>query len=495
MFDLPTYREPVDKAVSVEDLKAVAWRTTDPQVLLGLAFLARVGSPVRQEISEMAVKARTEYAPLVAVLAIAMDAIDEQSIGELIRRDPDNALGYYLQGKLLYDSDRDIEALEEFRKAAHCSELRLYESVTGDALFKALDALKLQGRDRLCALGWMASRSSNFTSVGLQPLQHALSELARSGDTARREDISDLLLVLAGHLFATNFVARQFAQWTLLSAFGLKAEIASDNPQKKHGYEAAAQALASTFDGWPGIDDRLKTLNSVQFLPDRIHRAFAMTDPSKRRMHGYMNVNPPKDDRTAFERAIENAATAAAALIEVVLTDPDGIVGAYLRGLPPRRQDTGGRWLPQHTFVERLMEKRPDVFKVAAANEDAMNALWKAGENDPERSNMARMLDTGWAVLRYAYEHDQSFPDGIDVLFEKEYLKPPFEAKSLVTGRPYIYVAAGEKQPAKSSDAAQVVLLYDDNECQGWYQCISAAGVGTSIRVDELKKRLKKRDK
>src|SRR5439155_12609263 len=97
IFDLPPYRESVDKIVSTENLKAVASRTTDPQVLLGLAFLDRVGSPVRQEISEMAVNAKPEYATIVAVLAITLDAIDEQSIAELIRRDPDNALGYYLQ--------------------------------------------------------------------------------------------------------------------------------------------------------------------------------------------------------------------------------------------------------------------------------------------------------------------------------------------------------------------------------------------------------------
>lgn len=96
MFDLPVYRESVDKAVSADNLKAVASSTTDPHVLLGLAFLARTGNPVRQEISEMAVKAEPEYAPIVAVLAIGMDGIYEKSIGELIQRDPDNALGHYL---------------------------------------------------------------------------------------------------------------------------------------------------------------------------------------------------------------------------------------------------------------------------------------------------------------------------------------------------------------------------------------------------------------
>src|SRR5438876_2237464 len=169
MFAQPTFRESLDKAVCGENLKAVATNTTDPEVLLGLAFLAQTGDRIRPEISKLAVEARPDYGPIVTVLAITMDGIDEQSIGKLIQRDPDNALGYYLRGTLLHQSDEEEEALVAFRKAAHCSELRLYESATGPALFKAIDTLNLKSHDRLCALSWMASRSSNFSSAGLQP--------------------------------------------------------------------------------------------------------------------------------------------------------------------------------------------------------------------------------------------------------------------------------------------------------------------------------------
>ena len=144
-------------------------------------------------------------AQAVAVLAITMDGIEEQSIGKLIKRDPDNALGYYLQGTLLHQADKQTEAIEAFRKAAHCSELRLYESNTGPALFKSLDALNLTGRDRLCALSWMAARSSDFCSAALQPVKQALCEVARRSAPNQREEISELLLILAGHLYATNF--------------------------------------------------------------------------------------------------------------------------------------------------------------------------------------------------------------------------------------------------------------------------------------------------
>jgi hypothetical protein len=135
----PTFRESVDKAVSAENLQAAAAQATDPQVLLGLAFLAPIEGAVRRNLSEMALKARPDYDPILAVIAITMDGPDEMSVAELIKRDPDNALGYYVQGSLLHGADRETDALASFRKAAVCPELRLYDPATGEGLFKALD--------------------------------------------------------------------------------------------------------------------------------------------------------------------------------------------------------------------------------------------------------------------------------------------------------------------------------------------------------------------
>src|SRR5438876_191564 len=170
MPSLSSYRESVDQVASADNLKAVAATTSDPEVLLGLSFLAKAGDPVRKELAEMAARTRNEYTPIAAVLSLIMDRIDDESVGELVRRDPDNALGHYLQGTLLHVSNRESEALAAFRKAAACSELRLYDSTTGEALFKALDALELKGLDRLCALSWTVSRWTNFSSAGIQPI-------------------------------------------------------------------------------------------------------------------------------------------------------------------------------------------------------------------------------------------------------------------------------------------------------------------------------------
>jgi len=138
MPSLPTYRESVDKVASAENLKAVASATSDPEILLGLSFLAKAGDPVRKELAEMAVRTRNEYTPIVAVLSLIMDRINEESVGELVQRDPDNALGHYLQGTLLHVSNRESEALSAFGTAAACSELRMYDSTTGEALSRHL---------------------------------------------------------------------------------------------------------------------------------------------------------------------------------------------------------------------------------------------------------------------------------------------------------------------------------------------------------------------
>lgn len=497
MHDLLTFLETVDHAVAAGNLKALAAKTTDPDVLLGLAALARTGSPVRLELVEACVKAKPEYAPLGVVLAVTLDGADEKSVSELVWRDPDNALGHYLQGCLFYQGGKESEALEAFRKAAHCSELGFYEPTTGAALFRALDALNLQGRERLCALSWMETRLSNFRSICVQPISWALSELARSAATAVREEISDLLLVLAGHLFATNFQNRWYGERALTAAFGLKSEIAAGESQAKaYGYAAALQALGNAACYWPGLDEepKAKPLQLAQFLPSRIHRAFAMIDPSKRKWLGELKMNPPERDKPAFESAIGKLVQAAEALLAIALTDPDGFLGPYLRGIPPSRKQQDRPSVPWCTPVGELLQKKPEIFRAAAVCEEASLAVWKAGQNDPDHLNMRRLMEIGLELHRYAGDHNQTFPENINALFDQGYLKPPLEAKSVLTGRPYIFAAVGEKRPTKQSDCFKLVLLYDDQANQyGCHPCVFASGVGGTIRGDDLKAQLGKR--
>jgi tetratricopeptide (TPR) repeat protein len=495
-YPLHTYREAVDKAIAEESLRATAAKTTDSEVWLGLAYLAQVGSPVRGELLDKAVKAKPEYAPIAGVLAIAMDGSDEKSVDELIRRDLDNALGYYLQAELLYQQRKATEALAAFRKAAACPELRLYENTTAAALFKALDALNLAGRDRLCTASWMATRSSNFKIICLQPLYRSLRELAGSADLGTRKAISELLLVLGGQLYATDFENRTFAQRAVMDAFQLKAEIAhAEKSPTVNGYVAVVQALVSVQLSWPGIEDRKQTpLELAQFVEGRISRAFAMVDPAKRNGAYLVELRArvPDSDKARFDQAKANAVKAAGALIDAALVNPDEVIGAYLKGLPPTSTNRPRPWVSQITYVERLMMERPEVFRAAAANEEAMRALSDAGRSDPVERNMSRLMEIGLGILEYASDHSNTCPPTVSVLFEKEkYLKASQEAKSVLTSKPYVYVAGGKRVPELSRDRGRFILLYDDTATPGGnYQCVMGDSHGESMSLAELKQQL-----
>ncbi len=271
-----------------------------------------------------------------------------------------------------------------------------------------------------------------------------------------------------------------------------------------NGYAAAFHALTSRRMSWPGIEDlekqpKPKPLDSAMFLPDRICRAFAAADPEimNAGVLGETNLHPPESDRAAFEQAKADATRAARKLIEVALSDPDGILGPYLNGLPRAEGEPGSRpWSQFSTPVEGLMLKRPDVFRAAIENEQAMQAVWDAGQNDPWQKNIRNMMEIAQALFHYSSEHEGAFPDSLEALLEPGHRKQLPEAKSLLTGRPYVYVAAGEKCPSKFSDRASFILLYDDEAKAGAYcACVFGTGGGGAFPVSELKEQLRRRSK
>ncbi|MCI0748440.1 MAG: hypothetical protein L0Y58_23790, partial [Verrucomicrobia subdivision 3 bacterium] len=479
--------------------------TTDPRSLLGLACLARAGSPVRREIADVAVRLNPEYRPVVSVLTVTMDGIDERAVGELIRQDPDNALGHYLRAMLCYAADRDSESREAYRRAAHCSELRLFEPVTGAAILKAVDALDLGPRDRLCALSWMACRSASFTARVMQWLSAPLGEFARDAARGVRQEISGLLVSLAGHLFATNYYNRWAAKQALEHAmFGLNVTAPDAGMFQTMIGDSSARSLIGTMARWPhvkaGIDHehKINALRLAQGLPDWIRHAFRLAAPSSDASEAGESTHGLSDfSKARLQKLRQNAAAAANALIDVALTDIDGILGPYLRGIPLERSSANGRQIvPEETPVERLMRERPDVFSAAAGVQAAMAALGDVGASDPSQRNISRMMEIHQAMVSYAATHDDTYPSSIDVLFDSGYLKAPLKPRSVVTGKPYVYVAAGEKVPRKLKDKTDYVVLFDDAPDRwGYCQCVFASWIGGAMRVEDLRSHLQKRAK
>ena len=407
-YPFPSLNEVVEKAVAPTNLRAVAARTTDPEVWLGLSFLAQPGDPVRPELSEKAVEARPELGPVATVLANAMDGVDKQSIAELIHRDPDNALGYYLLGNELSKPGAEKETLEAFRKGAACPELRLYGGAVSNVLFKALDALDLKGRDRLCASSWMATRWANFEIGNLQSQGNVLGRTAQDADIGTQKEISDLMVAVAGHLIGSDFQNRIFGERVLVGAFHFKASIAAtEKSAAMNSYASVVQSLLST------CPQRKDPLALAQFLPGRIWRAYTVVDPELARANlTEMRGKTPGAD-PAFDKAYQNWARASKALIDEALPDQDEIIGAYFCGPLPPRTNTSGPWASSGTCVEKLVNRKPGLFKAAVVNEDAMEAMRKAdnsavaGAKDPvtaakdECINNLRQIDGAkqtWAL-------------------------------------------------------------------------------------------------
>src|SRR5262249_44742604 len=162
----------------------------------------------------------------------------------------------------------------------------------------------------------------NFSAFGFQPTYWAISELAKTADMATRAELAEILLTLAGHLFATNFFNRFFAQRAVEAAFTLKAElVAKDNPSKRQGYAAAVYGLTTPLLSVPGLKEwsERTPLQLAQHLPEDIHRAFAAVDRKllDAGMMGEGNLNPPESERAAFEAAREKVGQTANRLLDL----------------------------------------------------------------------------------------------------------------------------------------------------------------------------------
>jgi hypothetical protein len=155
-----------------------------------------------------------------------------------------------------------------------------------------------------------------------------------------------------------------------------------------------------------------------------------------------------------------------------------------------------GQWATRFTYPEKLMISRPDLVRAVSAYRQAMDGLNEAKKNDLRNRNLERIMDIGKAIITYQSDHNDKLPDNIDVLWEKKYLEPPIEAKSLLSGRPFVYAAAGEKEPDKMSELANFILIYDDQPFEeSHYRVLTADGGCKYWSADKLKEQLLKQGK
>jgi hypothetical protein len=232
--------------------------------------------------------------------------------------------------------------------------------------------------------------------------------------------------------------------------------------------------LVSTVIGVPGSQE---ARDAATFLPSRVYYAL-MAETRE-----VQNIDP---------KELETGK----ALVELAAADPDRIVGAYLKGLPPDTRKEKTPWRSQYTYVEILMSKSPQVFAAATAYEQATRSAQRAhAQQSPAAQNMSRMMQLGLELQVYASNHDQTILASIEELIEKKAIDPKTPTTSLLSGRPYIFAAKGEKFPEKQRERGRFIILYDDQETDGKYDCILADGHGERIPVAKVKEQLKARGK
>jgi hypothetical protein len=481
VYVLPIPVASVDKALAPDALKASADQTDDPDVLLGLLYLCRDVDAGFTAIAEKLAKAKPDDAPAAAVVRAIVANADEASVTDLIARDGENALGHYLRAHARDLADHDKDARAAYQRATQCREMRLYEATTSAALFKALTALKLEGRDRLCALSWVATRASNFGIEHMQGVKNDLAEIAHKAAADQRDAMSDLSLVLAGHLYATNPDYRRFGDRALESAFRVKAELAAEqNSPKMNGYAAVTQALVSTMILTP---TEQQTRDAGWFFPSRVYFAFSRANPAP--------GTAPLPNGPEFDAERQ----AGEALLKAAGADPDKTVGAYLKGLMPSKHAAKSPWLYRWSYVDELSQGSPELFAVATEYEKALQAAQQAQHNDPASKNMTQMMGVGQEAVAHAFGHGNAFADSLQTLIDKKAIDATTPTKSLLSGRPYVFAAAGEKLPEKQKDRDRFIVLYDDQPVGDNYQCVMADGHGEYVPVAKVKEQLKARGK
>jgi hypothetical protein len=245
-----------------------------------------------------------------------------------------------------------------------------------------------------------------------------------------------------------------------------------------NGYAAVTQALVSTMITTPAQQEARE---AIQFLPSRVYGAFFLKNPRA----GTPAIKGPESDAEL---------KAAEPLLNATAADPDKTVGAYLKGLVPSKRLEKTPWVFRWSYVDDLMSDSPQLFAVATEYEKAMQAAQQARHNDQPSKNMSQMMDVGLEAISYAYKHENTFPDSLQALVDKKALDAK-TSKSMLSGRPYVFVAAGAKLPDKGKDRGGFIVLYDDQPVGENYQCVLADGHGEHIPVEKVKEQLKARGK
>ena len=468
----------VNAALADENVAAVAQKTNDGDTLVGLMWLAsksETREAIRARIAEVA---PTLTAQAASILCEETDNLTEESVAAFLKADPKNAAAHCLNAYLLYKAGKNAEALAEFQRASAVELFRTYEASVRKSSLPALDALGLKGETRLRAefrlmvLGLFRPEHGSYAKTWLT-LAKYIRDTTTTMPAVQHNELAEQVLAF-GDRAGLRTLAREMEQLTPRGAImGISYEMKSQSAASKDLARAYASTAASTSArGQEGEDWTLVFLEALELsLSEEINKDLNATE---------LDLSPK--DRARVDEAVGKLRAAAGAFVKAVVANDDVVVRDVL---------TGDKFAVGYN-VGKLYPDIYDGAKAVGEQHEAVRALLKESSKPVQNKGQMKLVALG--ALMYALDYKNVLPADAAVLVRQGYIKDPKVLNSPLSGRPYLYAAAG--LDLNGRDAAGVVLFYDDSPLPNdMRQVILGNGAVRTVSSAELAEMLRKQGK
>jgi len=432
----------VDKALSDENLKAVAANTYDAETLVGYAVLGTGG--LRDELMERAVLLSPGSKKLTLSMVIDK-SFDEPTVDALIEADPHNALPYYLKALLLIDEGKVAAAVDELEKGTRCGSFDSHAADIAKAVLKAVDTLGLSPRQRLLALAgvmqwslWFPARIYKVAALA-DRLDKAYLDLpadARARVPACLIAAANQMLLSADNgRYATLYSVKQALvtgyRLTGMSSPGNQADTIVASALNQYDWRRGPEAAALD-QIYLAVYNLLSPVPTVEML---------LGGPPERITAGA---------RTAFDEVFAQARAERDMFLALAEKDAlDILTVALTRGDLPAQQLLSGKTQDSALLAAAAAVNRLDDHLSETAE--------KVG--DLEYNARQALKIVGLGCLMYSSDYNGSFPPSLDVLVREGYIQSPSSILSPATQKPFVYVGAGLGDNVKNP--GRTVLAYD----------------------------------
>jgi hypothetical protein len=468
----------VSAALADENVAAVAERTSDGETLVGLMWLASKGETREAIGAKIASVAPALAAQAASIMCEETDNLTEESVAAFLKADPKNAAAHCLNSYLLYKAGKNAEALAAFRQASALESFGTYEAPVRRSSLLALDALGLKGDTRLRAelrlmvLGLFRPERGSYAKTWLT-LAKYIRDTTRTMPATQRNELAEQVLAFADRA-GLRTLAREMQQLTPRGAImGISYEMKSQSaPDKDMARAYMSTATSVSARGQEGEDWTLIFLSALgTSLAEEMNRDVDATEYS---------LTP--EDKARVDEAMVKLRASAKSFVDAVVANDDAIVRDVLTG-------------DKYAVGYNVGLSYPDIYdgaKAVVKQHEEVRALLK--ESSKPVQNKERMKLVALGALMYALDYKNVLPADAAVLVRQGYIRDPKVLKSPLSGRPYVYAAAG--LDLNGRDAASVVLFYDEFVLPGdMRHVILGNGAVRAVSSAELAEMLRKQGK